>query len=384
MLQKPVPTVGVIGAGAWGTAIAVVLARGGMPVDLWAHEPEVAAGINDARQNEKYLPAIAVPPEVRASAELSEVASGKDFLFLAVPSLYLLDTVTRMAGFPGVRDGRTVISILTKGFVETPGGIRLITDAMEELLPGAYHGRLVYVAGPSHAIEVAQGKLTGLISASRSGRNSIRVREILSGGNLVVFSSLDVRGVQVSAALKNVVAIAFGILDALKESTGPFGDNTESLLLAAGLNEIRIVGRAMGATHAETFTSIAGVGDLDVTCRSLLGRNRRFGREIVTKGLIETCSSIDEVIDGLPRFGYLAEGAVTARWAHQVESQRRLELPIIGGVYRILNRDAEPLAELRAMLERILSRSGAGRRRRGPSALLRGTAGWASRIAHRG
>jgi glycerol-3-phosphate dehydrogenase (NAD(P)+) len=382
--ERSGPSVGVIGAGAWGTAIGAVLARKGVAVELWSHEPGVAAGINAEHRNEKYLPGVALPEGLRASATLAEVVAGKDFLFLAVPSLHLLEVVKRMTGCAGVKDARVVIAVLTKGLVETTGGIRLVTDAVEDLLPGGYHGRLVYVAGPSHAIEVAQGKLTGLISASRSGRNSIRVREILSGTNLVVFSSLDVRGVQVSAALKNVVAIAFGILDALKESTSQFGDNTESLLLAAGLNEIRILGRFLGATHAETFTSIAGVGDLDVTCRSPLGRNRRFGREIITKRLIDHCASIDDVIGQLPCFGYLAEGVVTAKWVHQIAAHRKLELPIVCGVYRILNRQAEPLAEVQAMLERILSRSGAGRLPRGPSALLRGSAGWAARRAHRG
>jgi glycerol-3-phosphate dehydrogenase (NAD(P)+) len=298
--------------------------------------------------------------------------------------LYLLPSIKKILGCVNIREGRTIISVLTKGFIETPAGIRLITEAMEDYLPGMYRGKLVYVSGPSHAIEVSQGKITGLISASRSGRNSIRVRELLSGGSLVVFSSLDVRGVQISAALKNVIALAFGMLDALKESSDLFGDNTESLLLAAGLNEIQVLGRALGATHPETFTSIAGVGDLDVTCRSVHGRNRRFGREIILKKLIHGYASIDEVIAGLPSIGYIAEGVVTAKWVNTIAAQRKLALPIIDGVYRILNREAEPLTELRTMLDRIISRSKAGKRWRGPSALLRGTAEWASRLTHRG
>jgi glycerol-3-phosphate dehydrogenase (NAD(P)+) len=377
-------TAGVIGAGAWGTAIAKVLAEKGIPVDIWTHEVDVAGQINTARRNERYLPGVTLPTGLRASPDICEVAEKKDFIFFAVPSLYLLETAKKILGCGNVREGRAVISVLTKGFVETPGGIRLTTEALEDYLPGMYRGKLVYISGPSHAIEVSQGKITGLISASRSGRNSIRVRELLSGGHLVVFSSLDVRGVQISAALKNIVAIAFGMLDALKESSSQFGDNTESLLLAAGLNEIRILGRAMGATHPETFTSIAGVGDLDVTCRSLLGRNRRFGREIILKKLLEGCASIDDVIASLPRIGYIAEGVVTAKWVSHLAAQRKLALPIIGGVYRILNREVDPLTEVGTMLERILSRSKAGGRLRGPSAILRGTAEWASRLTHRG
>ena len=298
------------------------------------------------------------------------------------PPCSCFPTSSRSSPRRNIREGRTLISILTKGFIETQGGIRLITEALEDYLPGMYRGKLVYVSGPSHAIEVSQGKITGLISASRSGRNSIRVRELLAGGRLVVFSSLDIRGVQISAALKNVVAIAFGMLDALKESSDQFGDNTESLLLAAGLNEIQVVGRAMGATHPETFTSIAGVGDLDVTCRSVHGRNRRFGREIILKRLIEDCATIDEVIAALPRFGYIAEGVVTAKWVNSLAAQRKISLPIIGGVYRVLNREVDPLVEVQNMLERIISRSPA--RERSRSAILRGTAEWASRLTHRG
>lgn len=370
------PRIGILGSGAWGTAIGKVLADRGQPVHIWSHEGQVAADINERHANRAYLAGVQLPELLRASTDIAAVAEGCDHLVMAIPSLYLLQGLKGVLGCSGIRDGRTVISVLTKGFIETSSGIKLITDAMEDYLPGLYRGKLVYVSGPSHAIEVAQGKLTGLISASRSGRNSIRVRELLSGGSLVVFSSLDVRGVQVSAALKNVVALAFGMLDALKESSDRFGDNTESLLLAAGLSEIQAVGRFMGATHPETFTSIAGVGDLDVTCRSVHGRNRRFGREVILKGLIEGCANIDQVIERFPSFGYIAEGVVTAKWVHALAARRRLVLPIISGVYRILNREAAPLEELGAVMDGIVSRTRAGRRRRGPSEILRGTAEW--------
>ncbi len=376
MTQGPA-AIGVLGAGAWGTAIAKVLAEKAHPVDLWCYEQALAEEINASHVNARYLPGAVLPSCVHATSDIAAAAEDKDFIFIALPSLYLVSTVKNVLSCASIREGRAVIALLTKGFVETTAGIRLITDAVEDYLPGMYRHRLVYVSGPSHAVEVSQGKITGLISASRSGRNSIRVRELLTGERLVVFSSLDVRGVQVSAALKNVVAVAFGMLDALKESSDRFGDNTESLLLAAGLSEIQAVGRLMGATHPETFTSIAGVGDLDVTCRSVHGRNRRFGREIVLKKLIDSCSSIDEVISSMPRFGYMAEGVVTAKWVHSLVGQRKIVLPIMGGVYRILNREADPLAELSGMLERITARS-RGKPR------PRGIAGWASRRARLG
>jgi glycerol-3-phosphate dehydrogenase (NAD(P)+) len=353
MASTDTARIGVLGAGGWGSAIAKVLADKGHAVRLWCREPEVAEEINSRHTNGRFLPGVTLPALVTATPDIAEAAEDRDYLFLAIPSLYLLDGLKKILACTDIREGRTLVAVLTKGFIDTHHGIKLPVDALEDYLPGLYKGKLVYISGPSHAEEVARGKITGLISASRSGRNSIRFRQLLAGGRLVVFSSLDVRGVQISAALKNVVAIAFGMVDALKESSEEFGDNTESLLLAAGLNEIRTVGRAMGATHTETFTSIAGVGDLDVTCRSVYGRNRRFGREVVLKNLIDGCSSIDEVIAAMPGFGYFAEGVAAAKHLHALTAQKKLTLPVCSGVYRILNRDAQPLAELESMLGRI-------------------------------
>lgn len=356
MTKNATSAVGVIGAGAWGTAVAKVVADKGVAVDLWCYEQDLAPEINAAHENKRFLEGVPLPAMVHASTDLAQVVAGKTDLFLVVPSLFLIGIVTSLARLPEVHEGRARIAILTKGLIETRDGIQLLTDAVEECLPG-HKNKLVYISGPSHAMEVARGKITGLISASRSARNSIHFRELLSGGRLVVFSSLDVRGVQVSAALKNVIAISWGMLDALKESSDEFGDNTESLLLAAGLSEIQLVGRRMGATHPETFASIAGVGDLDVTCRSVWGRNRRFGREIVLKKIIERFRSLDELIANLPSIGYIPEGVATAKHLHTLAEQKGLSLPISGGVYRVLNREVEPLAELENIISRIIGKA---------------------------
>ena len=208
MSESSAHRIGVLGAGAWGTAIGKSLAEKDLPVDIWSFEEQVAAEINAKSTNERYLPGVKLPPLLHASTDILSVADNREHLLIVIPSLYLLPSIKKILGCVNIREGRTIISILTKGFIETQSGIRLITEAMEDYLPGMYRGKLVYVSGPSHAIEVAKGKITGLISASRSGRNSIKVRELLSGGSLVIFSSLDVRGVQISAALKNVVALA--------------------------------------------------------------------------------------------------------------------------------------------------------------------------------
>ncbi|MDR1096209.1 MAG: NAD(P)-dependent glycerol-3-phosphate dehydrogenase [Spirochaetaceae bacterium] len=346
--------VGVIGAGAWGTAVAKVIAENkralGQREDvvLWARKKDTADEITEAHTNTRYLPDVALPDNVRADTDMRAVASGKDFLILATPSLFLLDAVKQILSQPSIREGETLIAVVAKGFLpgkesEEP---RLIVETLEDYLPGFYRQSLVYIAGPSHAEEVSRGKITGLIAASENAKNAFRFRDLLKNNRILVFPSLDIRGVQVAAAAKNVIAIAFGILDALKTRAdtafgAAFGDGTSSLLLAAGLNEIQMLGRAMGATHPETFTSISGVGDLDVTCRSVFGRNRRFGRDIIEQKILHRFQNIDDLISRIGEIGYLPEGVAAAKYARILAEKHDLKMPISTGLYRILNREIE-------------------------------------------
>lgn len=350
-MSRMTANVGIIGAGAWGTAIAKILGEKGISVGIWAFEKEVAQAINTQQCNERYLPGFTLPDSVYADTDLRAVAENKDFLIVATPSLFTLQSVRSIITVPAIAEGRCSIGILTKGFITTDRGTRLIVETLEDYLPGFYKGNIAYISGPSHAEEVAQGKLTGLISASQNPKLSIKFRNLLDAPTLKVFSSLDTIGVQVCAAMKNVIAIAFGMLDALTErSEGIVGDNTESLLLAAGLNEIQTMGTALGATHPETFTSIAGVGDLDVTCRSQYGRNRRFGREIILENKLAPYDNIDALIDDITGLGYLPEGAVAARAAWQLIQQKGLRMPVSAGVFKILNREADPVNAVELIL----------------------------------
>ncbi|MDR1251949.1 MAG: NAD(P)-dependent glycerol-3-phosphate dehydrogenase [Treponema sp.] len=364
----------VLGAGAWGTAIAKVIAEKGKEVAIWCLEEETKEDINKRRQNSRFLPGVTLPELLTAITDIEEAALDREFLILAVPSLYLLETVKKILLVPSIREGKTSIAVITKGFLSTPKGPRLLLETLEDYLPGFYRQSLVYIAGPSHAEEVSRGKITGLIAASESPKNSIRFRELLKSGTLFVFSSFDVRGVQVAAAAKNVIAIAFGMLDAIKTMGGRekeaavsgsadlfgsaslfgsanlFGDGTESLLLAAGLNEIQTLGMAMGATHPETFTSISGIGDLDVTCRSVFGRNRRFGKEIIEKKILEPYKNLENLLERIDEIGYLPEGVAAAKHVKALADKYRLRMPISAGLYQILNREIEPLDFLRNFL----------------------------------
>jgi glycerol-3-phosphate dehydrogenase (NAD(P)+) len=336
--------IAVLGAGAWGTTIAKVIAEKGKNVVLWSFEEAVRDDINQKRQNPRFLPDINLPETIRATSDIEDAANDKQFLIYAVPSMFLLDTVKKSLSVNSIREGKTVIAVITKGFLPSENGPKLILETMEDYLPGFYQKSLVYISGPSHAEEVSCGKITGLIAASENAKNSIRFRDLLKTPSLFVYSSFDVRGVQAAAASKNVIAIAFGMLDAIKSigGSGIFGDGTESLLLAAGLNEIQILGKALGATHPETFTSIAGIGDLDVTCRSVFGRNRRFGREIIEKDILEPYKDIDDLLARIGEIGYLPEGIAAAKYVRILAEKHKLKIPVSVGLSRILNREMDP------------------------------------------
>ncbi|MDR2964228.1 MAG: NAD(P)-dependent glycerol-3-phosphate dehydrogenase [Treponema sp.] len=336
--------IAILGAGAWGTAIAKVIADKNKDVVIWSFEESTKDDINQKHQNCKYLPNVELPENLTSTTDIEEAAEGREFLIYAVPSIFLMDTLKKSLPVNSIRDGKTAIAVITKGFLSSDSGPRLIVETMEDYLPGFYRQSLVYISGPSHAEEVACGKITGLIAASENPKNSIRFRDLLKNTGLFVYSSFDIRGVQVSAAVKNVIAIAFGMLDAIKSIGGStvFGDGTESLLLAAGLNEIQILGKALGATHPETFTSIAGIGDLDVTCRSVYGRNRRFGRDIIEKNILDSYKNIDDILSRIHEIGYLPEGVAAAKHVKAIVEKHNLKLPISVGISRMLDRELDP------------------------------------------
>ena len=323
-------TVGVIGAGAWGTGFAQALARGGHDVTLWAMEDDVVSSINNEHENKKFLPGLKLDSNLKASTDIKEVAAGKEFLVLASPSLYLAPTLKKIIDIPNIADGSTNIGVLTKGFVPSADGPKLIVETMESVLPDFYKGCVCYISGPSHAEEVAIGKITGLVAASENPKISIRFRELMRVPGLMAYSSFDVVGVQICAAAKNIIAVVYGALDAISETSDIFGDNAESLLMAAGLNEIQTLGFAMGATHAETFTSIK------------YGRNRRFGQEMIKTDLLGKFRDLDDLIANVSKIGYLPEGAIACKYVHQIAQSKNIKLLICDGLYRILNRDIEP------------------------------------------
>lgn len=347
-------TVGVIGAGAWGTALGTALARGGNKVELWAMEEDVVQTINTEHENKRYLPGFKLHSEVTASQDIKAVATDKQFLILASPSLFLAPTIKKIVDVKNIQDGSTIVASITKGFVPCDSELpKLILETMESALPECYKNCTVYVAGPSHAEEVAMGKITGLVSASNHHRNAVRVRDLLrTSKGIMAYASFDPIGVQICSAVKNVIANVYGMLDAMAETSEYFGDNTESLLMAAGLNEISKIGFAMGALYPQTFTSISGVGDLDVTCKSKYGRNRRFGQDVIKTDMLNQFKDLDDLIANVKKVGYLPEGAIACKYVHQIAEVKKLRLPICEYLYKVLNKELSPQECLDQLINR--------------------------------
>jgi glycerol-3-phosphate dehydrogenase (NAD(P)+) len=316
----------VLGAGSWGTALAVHLATKGVDTVLWARNAGAAARITESRANESYLPGITLPESLRVTAELDEVA-GRD-LVLAVPARAQREVAAKVAPLAPAR-----VLCAAKGY-EPETRRRLSLVLAEEL--GDASG-VAFLAGPSHAEEVVRGIPTTVVVASAREDVAESWQELLHTTTLRVYTNPDVLGAETAAALKNVIAIAAGIADGLG-----FGDNTKGALLTRGLAEIARLGQALGA-QPRTFYGLAGVGDLVTTCGSRHSRNRGLG-ELLGRGL-----SLEEALE---KTRMVAEGVETTRSALAVAAEHGVELPISEQVAAVLFEDRPPREALEALMAR--------------------------------
>lgn len=323
------PTFAVLGSGGWGTAIAIHLAsKTGTTVRLWSARADSGAHLKESRENVRQLPGVRIPDGVHLTTDIGEATADADAWIVAVPTAFLRETATR---FVPVADPTVPVLSLTKGL--EIGTFLRPTEVLAEVL-GVH--QLVVVNGPSHAEEVARGRLTSLVAACPDPALAAWVQDALGGDRLRLYTNADLIGVELAGALKNVMGIAAGICDGLK-----FGDNAKAALLTRGLVEMRRFGVAHGAT-AETFTGLAGVGDLITTCFSAHGRNRRAGERLATG------ASLADVTGG-PQ---VAEGVFTARSVHERATHEGVEVPIMSAVYRVLYEQLSPRAAVQELLDR--------------------------------
>ncbi len=324
--------VGVVGAGAWGTALAAHAARQGHEVVLWALEREVAEEVEAEHRNSPYLPEVPLPETLRASGDLAVVARGAEILVLVPPSKYLRDLSGRLAGTVP-EDCQVVVA--SKGIEE--GSLLLMSEVLGETLPEVGPERLAFLSGPSFAREVARGLPTDVTLASKEARAARALQPLLHAPHFRVYSSADPVGVQVGGALKNVAAVASGACDGLG-----LGTNARAALITRALAEITRLGVTMGADPL-TFLGLAGVGDLVLTCTGDLSRNRTLG--------LKTAEGVDPQ-EYLASQRTVAEGFFTSAAAWELASKHSVDMPITEGVYHVLHRGRGLDEALRILLER--------------------------------
>ncbi len=303
----------VIGAGAWGTALASLLADNGHDTTIWCLEPDVAESIMHSSANPRFLSGATLNKTLRATTDKATALEGARVVLLAAPSHVLREVVSHARAW--AEPGATAV-VATKGIERHT--CALMTEVVEQELHG--HA-VVALSGPSFAAEVANRMPTAVVAASAYAEAATLVQQTFSAPHLRVYSSDDVIGVELGGALKNVMAVAAGMSDGLG-----LGLNTRAALITRGLAEIMRLGLAMGA-HPQTFAGLAGLGDLVLTCTGMLSRNRQVGLEI-GKG-----ATLPEVLAGRET---VAEGVVTAESALELATQRGVEMPIVEAVHRVL------------------------------------------------
>lgn len=318
----------VLGSGGWGTALAVMLAKNGHTVSLWSVFEEEIETLRRDREHKKLLPGVPIPESVTLTSDPA-CAVGRDLVIFAVPSFAVRSTATRFRELlaPGA-----LITNVAKGF--EPETLKFLTQVLAEELPDT---RIVALSGPSHAEEVGRGMPTTIVSASSDLQAAEAVQDIVMNDTLRIYTNPDPVGVELSGALKNVIALCAGICDGMG-----YGDNTRAALMTRGLNEIARLGVAMGG-QLTTFSGLAGIGDLIVTCTSVHSRNHRFGI-LVGQGVA--------VQEALEQVGMTVEGYHAAKAAHALGQKYGVSLPIIEMCYRILYEDYPSQKAVGKLMER--------------------------------
>jgi len=331
-LIKMVVKAGVIGAGSWATALAVLLAQKGIPVYIWARRQELADWINRDRENKNYLPGVRIPENVRATADLEETIAGAEAVLFGVPSHAFRETLRSTLPY---LDKKVKYINAAKGIEEKT--MSRLSQVFACEAGNDFAGCYAVLSGPSHAEEVGLDMPTAVVAASSHMDTAEYVQDLFMGDNFRVYTNPDLIGVELGGALKNIIALGTGIADGLG-----FGDNTKAALMTRGLAEITRLGAALGA-HPLTFAGLAGVGDLIVTCTSMHSRNRRAGMAIGRGRTVE---------EALAEVKMVVEGVRTTRAAHSLAQKCGVELPITEQIYNVLDQGLSPIAAVGKLMTR--------------------------------
>ena len=303
----------ILGAGSWGVALSVVLARNGHNVTVWSILEDEVTMLKKEREHKEKLPGVKIPEQVSFTSNLKEAVPGSDVLIMAVPSPYVRSTAHLIASF--ATSGQIIVNV-AKGIEEDT--LETLTKVIQEEVPRA---SLAVLSGPSHAEEVGRGIPTTCVVGAKDKKVAEYIQNLFMNESFRIYTSPDVLGIELGGALKNVVALAAGIADGLG-----YGDNTKAALITRGIGEIARLGMAMGG-KLETFCGLTGIGDLIVTCASMHSRNRRAGI------LIGQGKTMEEAMQEVKM---VVEGVYSAKAAYALAQKYGVDVPIISEVNEVL------------------------------------------------
>ncbi|GAA0176971.1 NAD(P)H-dependent glycerol-3-phosphate dehydrogenase [Clostridium sediminicola] len=308
-----------IGAGSFGTALAVTLSKKGYDIKMWDRSPHTIDDINIKKENIKYLPNVILPSNIYATCDIHEAIEDSKIIVLAIPSHAIREVCCKLKPF--THDYQIIVNI-AKGIEE--GTHKRLSEIVEDELPA---NPVVVLSGPSHAEEVAQDLPTTLVAASKNNAYAMYIQEIFTTSKLRVYTNDDIIGVEIGAAVKNIIALAAGVSDGIG-----FGDNTKAALMTRGISEIKRIGEKLGGKK-ETFSGLTGIGDLIVTCTSMHSRNRRAGI-LIGKG-----ASYEKAIEEV---GMVVEGIKACRAFYKLKEELEVSMPITDALYNVLFNEKEP------------------------------------------
>lgn len=315
--------ISVLGAGGWGTTLAILLHYNGHSVTLWEYKKDYARILDKKRENKTYLPGISIPNDLTITHNLNEAAIDNNMIVLAVPSQFLRSVIKKID--KNLLKNSILVSV-SKGIENNT--LMTMSQMLLDAVPTLSENQIGVLSGPSHAEEVSRRIPTTVVTASKDIETSKSIQSAFITSYFRAYASTDVLGVELGGALKNVIAIGAGIIDGVK-----FGDNTKAAIMTRGIAEISRLGVAMGA-KPETFAGLSGMGDLIVTCMSKHSRNRHVGEQI---------GGGKKLKQVLKEMSMVAEGVMTSKSASQLAKKMKVNTPITNEVYNILFKDKDPL-----------------------------------------
>ncbi len=321
--------VSVIGAGSWGTALAVLLANNGHEVTIWSHDPHEVEMLSKKREQQEKLPGVKLPDNVNVLSDMKESLTGKDVVVMAVPSPVVRSVAKQMA--PYISDGQVIVNV-AKGIED--GTYMTLSAIIEEEIPNA---EVCVLSGPSHAEEVGRGIPTTVVVGSKKQKIAEMLQDIFMNQVFRVYTNPDIIGIELGGALKNVIALAAGTTDGLG-----YGDNTKAALMTRGIAELTRLGIALGG-KPETFSGLTGIGDLIVTCTSVHSRNRKAGY-LIGQGM-----TADEAMKEVKM---VVEGVYSAKAALGLARKYGVSVPIVEAVNKVLFEGVDPKDEVTSLLLR--------------------------------